>query len=121
MAKAVTKKASRKSSGAKSPAFELAVSVLERSRDADYATVKAAGESKGLMIHPIVYGRAQMLLGIVKMGDGKVARAKRKLKQSTRSSAGLEQMIALAQQTEAQRDEAVRALEKIRRLIDAAI
>lgn len=52
---------------------------LEQNRKAAYSDVRAAAEKKGLVIYPIMYGRAQALLGIVKSsprGSKKKAAAK---------------------------------------------
>lgn len=57
-------------------AFLLAA--LEKDRGASYGDLKAAAEKKDLEVFPIMYGRAQALLGIVKAakrGEGKAAKA----------------------------------------------
>ena len=57
-------------------AFLLAA--LEKDRGASYGDLKAAAEKKNLAVFPIMYGRAQALLGIVKAakrGEGKAAKA----------------------------------------------
>lgn len=57
-------------------AFLLAA--LEKDRGASYGDLKAAAEKKDLKVFPIMYGRAQALLGIVKAakrGEGKAAKA----------------------------------------------
>lgn len=57
-------------------AFLLAA--LEKDRGATYGDLKAAAEKKDLEVFPIMYGRAQALLGIVKAakrGEGKAAKA----------------------------------------------
>lgn len=46
--------------------MEFIVAHLKKNRKAAYADVRAAAEKKGLVIYPIMYGRAQALLGIVK-------------------------------------------------------
>ncbi len=64
-----------------SPAFNYVVSRLKRNPGASYADIRAGAEAKGLQIYPIVFGRAQALLGIVKSaprGQGKQRRAKRR-------------------------------------------
>lgn len=60
-------------------AMDFILASLKKSKKATYAEVKAAAEEKGLVIYPIMYGRAQALLGYVKMkprGQGKAAVAK---------------------------------------------
>ncbi len=62
-----------------SPAMEFLVSALKANRKASYADLKAKADEKKLKVFPIMFGRAQALLGIVKSakrGHGKVARAK---------------------------------------------
>lgn len=60
-------------------AMEFIVEQLKKNRKAAYADIRAAAEAKKLKIFPIMYGRAQALLGIVKAkprGQGKAAKAK---------------------------------------------
>jgi len=59
-----------------SPAMEFLVSALKKNRKATYGELKAKADEKKLKIFPIMYGRAQALLGIVKSakrGTGKTA------------------------------------------------
>src|SRR5262245_55647832 len=61
-----------------SPAMEFLVSALKSNRKAAYADLKAKADAKKLEIYPIMFGRAQALLGIVKSakrGQGKAAKA----------------------------------------------
>ena len=54
------------------------VSALKRNSAAQYADIKGRADKKRLTIYPIMYGRAQALLGIVKSakrGTGKAAMA----------------------------------------------
>src|ERR1051325_11860492 len=54
------------------------VESLKKSKSASYADIKAAADKKGLKVWPIMFGRAQLLLGHVKgakRGTGKYARA----------------------------------------------
>jgi hypothetical protein len=50
--------------------FAFLVEALEKNKDAVYADVKAAAEKKGLVVHPIMFGRAKLKLGYVKAGQG---------------------------------------------------
>ena len=62
-----------------SPAMEFLVSSLKKNRKASYADLKAKADEKKLKVFPIMFGRAQALLGIVKSakrGTGKTAMAK---------------------------------------------
>lgn len=61
------------------PAMEFIVAQLEKNKKASYAEIREAAEAKKHTIYPIMYGRAQAMLGIVKAkkrGEGKAAKAK---------------------------------------------
>lgn len=61
------------------PAMDFIVESLKSNRDATYKEIKEAADKKKHAIYPIMFGRAQALLGIVKQaprGQGKAARAK---------------------------------------------
>jgi hypothetical protein len=61
-------------------AMEFLLETLKNDKAAKYADVAEAAAKKKLKIWPIMWGRAQALLGIVKSaprGQGKMARAKR--------------------------------------------
>ncbi len=61
-----------------SPAMEFLVTALKKNRKAVYGDLKAKADEKKLKLFPIMFGRAQALLGIVKSakrGTGKFARA----------------------------------------------
>ena len=63
---------------APSPAMEFLVSALKANRKASYADIKAKADEKKLKLFPIMFGRAQLLLGIVKgakRGTGRFAKA----------------------------------------------
>ena len=58
--------------------MEFLVSALKANRKAAYADIKAKADEKKLKLFPIMFGRAKLLLGIVKAakrGTGKFARA----------------------------------------------
>ncbi len=60
-------------------AMDFIVASIKKNRHASYADVKQSADAKGLTIFPIMYGRAQALLGYVKVrprGQGKAAVAK---------------------------------------------
>ena len=62
-----------------SPAMEFLVDSLKRNPKAAYSDLKAKADEKKLKVFPIMFGRAQAMLGIVKMakrGQGKAAKAK---------------------------------------------
>jgi transposase-like protein len=59
--------------------MEFLVESLKKDKTASYADLKAKADEKKLEIYPIMFGRAQALLGIVKSakrGQGKAAKAK---------------------------------------------
>lgn len=61
------------------PAMDFIVESLKSDRNAAYRDIAEAAAKKKLKIYPIMFGRAQALLGYVKMaprGQGKMARAK---------------------------------------------
>lgn len=75
-AMAATKKAS--------PAMEFLLESLKADKKAAYADLAAGAEKKGLKVFPIMFGRAQAMLGIVKSakrGEGRAAKAKAPKKQ----------------------------------------
>lgn len=60
-------------------AMDFIVEHLRKNKKASYAEVREAAEAKKFTIYPIMYGRAQTIVGIVKAkprGQGKVAKAK---------------------------------------------
>jgi len=62
-----------------SPTMDFLVSALKSNPKASYADLKQKADAKKLKLYPIMYGRAQALLGIVKSakrGSGKMAKAK---------------------------------------------
>ena len=61
------------------PAMDFIVESLKSNRGAKYSDIAEAAAKKKLKVYPIMFGRAQALLGIVKQaprGQGKAARAK---------------------------------------------
>lgn len=61
------------------PAFDFTVEYLKKNPGAAFAEVRDAAEKKKLTIYPIMYGRSQALLGIIKAkprGEGKAKAAK---------------------------------------------
>ena len=60
-------------------AMEHIVNSLKSNKNAVYADIKAAADKKGLKIFPVMFGRAKLLLGLVKAaprGTGRWAKAK---------------------------------------------
>jgi hypothetical protein len=61
------------------PAFEFTLEYLKSTPTATFAEIRDAAAKKKLVIYPIMYGRAQTLVGIVKAkprGEGKAKVAK---------------------------------------------
>ena len=58
--------------------MEFLLDQLKKNRKASYADIKAKADEKKLALYPIMFGRAQLLLGIVKRGAGKTKAAKAK-------------------------------------------
>lgn len=75
------------------PAMDFIVDSLKSNRGAQYKDIAEAAAKKKLKVYPIMFGRAQALLGIVKSsprGQGKAARAKAdKADRADRASKGL--------------------------------
>ena len=63
-----------------SPGMDFILRSLEKNKKASYGDIAAAAGKKRLKIYPIMFGRAQAMLGIVKQakrGQGKAAKAKK--------------------------------------------
>lgn len=63
---------------APSPALEFLVDALKRNPKAAYADLKAKADEKKLTVYPVMFGRAKLLLGLVKAkprGTGRFAKA----------------------------------------------
>lgn len=126
--------------------MDYIVSRLKRNPDVAYADVKEGAEAKGMTVHPIMYGRAKLLLGMVKPGSAKKKKkkkAKRATKKATRKAGrrgpgrprksgrraggaggAVESIQALVREVEAQGRENTQlraTLEKVRDLIDRAL
>jgi len=61
------------------PGFDFIIAALKKDPKATYKDIAAAAGKKKLKVFPIMFGRAQAMLGIVKQakrGDGKAKKAK---------------------------------------------
>lgn len=61
------------------PGFDFIIAALKKDPKATYKDIAAAAAKKKLKVFPIMFGRAQAMLGIVKQakrGDGKAKKAK---------------------------------------------
>jgi hypothetical protein len=126
-----------------SPAMDFIVEQLKKNRKAGYAEIKSAADGKKLKVYPIMFGRAQALLGIVKSrprGQGKAAVAARAASAPAASSPGkrgpgrprknlglgidtssLDGIIAAVKTTEAAKARYRAALERIQSILGAAL
>lgn len=126
----------------KSPAFELAKSMLQKNADVPYADVKASADRKGIPMFPIVFGRAKSALGLVEGGGtpgrkkkaGRKKMAKRVATPGRRgpgrprknpapvsAMGGLDDVIAAMKANESDRERYHGTLVKIRDLIDSVL
>jgi hypothetical protein len=125
-----------------SDSMAFIVSQLKANPQVDYATVAERAQKKGHKIFPIMYGRAKLLLGMVKAGSGA---SKRKTTgrrpgrpATTGRGAGLRRAAAAAgaggdplnavrdlvsavQETQRANESLRRTLEKVKELIDRAL
>lgn len=113
--------------------MEFIVAHLKKNKDASYAEIKAAADAKKLKVYPIMFGRAQALLGLVKSkprGQGKAAQAKamkrgpgRPPKSSTAGidTSSLDGIIAAVKHSEAAKSRYRSALEKIQTILASAL
>ncbi len=118
------------------------VEQLKRNPKVEYATVLERARAKRLTVYPIMYGRAQALLGLVKMsprGSGKKARAAkrgpgrppkngRRGRRGRRAARGshdplsaVKNLVASVRDTERSNDDLRRTLGRIRELIDGTL
>lgn len=69
--------------------FAFLVDALTKSKTAVYSDVAAAAKTKGLVVHPIMWGRAKLKLGLVKAGAGQAkVKAKATKEAAKKGSAG---------------------------------
>lgn len=128
------------------PAMDFIVESLKKDRKAAYKDIAEAASKKDLKVYPIMFGRAQALLGIVKSaprGQGKAAKASKASKApaaaaaapakrgpgrprknavaATVSGGSLEGIIAAVKGSEQERHRYRSALEKIQSILAEAI
>ena len=71
------------------PGFDFIVAALKKNPKATYKDIAAAAAKKKLKVFPIMFGRAQAMLGIVKQakrGKGKAAKAKAKAAKAVKAT-----------------------------------
>ncbi len=124
-------------------ALALIRSTLQKNRGATYAEIKAQAEKKGYTIHPIMYGRAQALEGIVKSrprGSAKKAAARGpgrppkrgpgrppkrgpgrppKRREDTVALASIENVIRTMRENQAQLERYRRVIEQVQRALES--
>ena len=138
---ATRKKKKNKKTAKKKPstAFAFLQAYLKKNPKASYQEVKAAAAKKRLQIAPVLYGRVQAVLGIVKMakyGEGKAKKRKaagrgpgRPKGSGVRRGPGRprkkvaasisKDLVAEIRGIQEERDQAVEALARIRDILDS--
>ena len=120
-----------------SAGMALIIAMLKKNPKVDYASIKKAAEKKKVDVYPIMYGRAQALLGIVdsgKRGRGKARkaaarRATRAGKITRRTTRGtlargadaIDELAASVKETQRENERLRATLKKISDLIDGAL
>lgn len=121
------------------PGFDFIVAALKKNPKATYKDIAAAAAKKKLKVFPIMFGRAQAMLGIVKQakrGKGKAAKAKAKAVKATPAKRGpgrprknaapaldgsLESIVAAVKSSERDKARYRGALEKIQAILTDAL
>ncbi|MDP6929791.1 MAG: hypothetical protein QF412_08835 [Planctomycetota bacterium] len=115
--------------------YEFIISELKKNKKVAYATIKAAADKMGLTVYPIMYGRAQRQLGLVKASKKKKATARRgpgrprkigrrgpgRPRKASSPLDAINVMLSEMKQVERDRDRYRGTLERIARLIDDAL
>jgi len=121
------------------PGFDFIVAALKKNPKATYKDIAAAAAKKKLKVFPIMFGRAQAMLGIVKQakrGKGKAAKAKAKAVKATPAKRGpgrprknaapaldgsIESIVAAVKSSERDKARYRGALEKIQTILADAL
>lgn len=121
------------------PGFDFIVAALKKNPKATYKDIAAAAAKKKLKVFPIMFGRAQAMLGIVKQakrGKGKAAKAKAKAVKATPAKRGpgrprknaapaldgsIESIVAAVKSSERDKARYRGALEKIQAILADAL
>ena len=118
-----------------SEAFDYIVARLRKNPDASYASIKEGAEKKKLTVHPVMYGRAQLLLGIAKRkkkttkkkgrrGPGRPRGSKNRRGRPPKTASpvdAVQELVAGMREQERSNEQLRGTLEKIRDLIDRAL
>lgn len=115
------------------PGFEFIIASLKKNKKATYKEIAAAAAKKKLKVFPIMFGRAQTVLGIVKQakrGEGKAARKKAAAKRAANTGrsrsavsvdGSLESIIAAVKSGEQEKARYREALERIQGILQDAL
>ena len=114
------------------PGFDFIVAALKKNPKATYKDIAAAAAKKKLKVFPIMFGRAQAMLGIVKQakrGKGKAAKAtpaKRGPGRPRKNAApaldgSIESIVAAVKSSERDKARYRGALEKIQAILADAL
>lgn len=127
------------------PGFEFIKDQLKKNKNVSYAEVKAAADKKKLAVFPIMFGRAQAVLGYVKVsprGEGKAAQARaarntgadagappmkrgpgrpRKQPIAAMDTGSLDGIIAAVKTSQQEKDRYRAALEKIQQVLESVM
>lgn len=116
--------------------MEFIVEYLRKDKNAAYADIRDAAAEQKITIYPIMYGRAQAMLGLVESkprGQGKAALAKAekspaaaapratKSASSSFDASSLDGIIAAVRSSEAAKARYRNALEKIQQILGSAL
>ena len=109
------------------PGYDFLVSVLKKNPEAVYADAAATAQKKGLTVFPIMWGRAQAALGLVKSkprGKARAAKAKagkrgpgRPRKNVAALEGSIESIVAAVKGSEQAKARYRSALEKIQSIL----
>lgn len=107
--------------------YELLVRELKKNPQAEYATLRDRAEKSGFTIYPVMFGRAKASLGLVATKPRKdrahprVSKTKGKRgpgrPRKTPQPLDLGDLVAMVQQLQRERDDAIARLEKIRSVL----
>lgn len=126
------KKAKKTKKSTTKSGYDYLVAALRKDKKANYADIAAGAKKNGLSVYPIMFGRAQAALGLVKSkprGKGKApmaSKAKRRPGRPRKTTArsgpdGLAAIIATVKRTERELNQLRTAMRRIQTLVDDAL
>ncbi len=118
-----------------SEALDYIVARLKKNPQATYKAIQEGAEKKGLTVYPVMYGRAKLLLGLVKPGKKKRKKTAKRGPGRPRKTAGrrgrpskasspltaVQELMSGMRDQERDNEKLRATLEKIRDLIDRAL